>query len=92
MALADVCGSTAEKGGVAGAEFSADVSFSQGSFREFRPFSVIAENHWPYVCMCVCVLCVSVLCVCVSTVEQGGRGRSGVQHRRDIFSVVLFFN
>ena len=23
-------------------------SVSKGSFREFRPFSVIAENHWPY--------------------------------------------
>ena len=25
-------------------------SVSKGSFREFRPFSVIAENHWPYIC------------------------------------------
>src|SRR4029434_4490853 len=24
-------------------------SISKCSFREFRPFSVIAENHWPYV-------------------------------------------
>src|SRR4029434_1467690 len=91
-----------EQGGVAGAEFSADVTFSQWfcslinvcsllqsllclfernialqpkiqgnlddlynkmmfpfqrcnsvskcSFCEFRPFSVIAENHWPYIC------------------------------------------
>src|SRR4029434_3360021 len=23
-------------------------SFSKCSFREFRPFSVIGENHWPY--------------------------------------------
>src|SRR4029434_6419368 len=23
-------------------------SVSKGSFREFRPFSIIAENHWPY--------------------------------------------
>ena len=23
-------------------------SVSKGTFREFRPFSVIAENHWPY--------------------------------------------
>src|SRR4029434_3583995 len=29
VALAEVCGSTVEKGGVAGAEFSADVTFSQ---------------------------------------------------------------
>ena len=29
MALAEICGSTVEKGGVAGAEFSADVTFSQ---------------------------------------------------------------
>ena len=29
MSLAEVCGSTVEKGGVAGAEFSADVTFSQ---------------------------------------------------------------
>src|SRR4029434_6903484 len=86
VALAEICGSTVEKGGVAGAEFSADVTFSQWfcslinvcsslqsyrgiwaicmnkmmfpfqrcnsvskcSFREFLPFSVIAENHWPY--------------------------------------------
>ena len=92
MALAEICGSTVEKGGVAGAVFSADVTFSQWfcslinvcsslqsllclferalqpkiqgnlgdlyeqndvsvskcSFREFRPFFVIAENHWPY--------------------------------------------
>ena len=25
-------------------------------------------------------------------VKKGGRGRSGIQRRRDIFSVVLFFN
>ena len=29
VALAEICGSTVEKGGVAGAEFSADVTFSQ---------------------------------------------------------------
>src|SRR4029434_7350676 len=23
-------------------------SVSKGTFREFRPFSAIAENHWPY--------------------------------------------
>src|SRR4029434_9629358 len=92
VALVEVCGSTVEKGGVAGDEFIADGTFSQWvwslitvcsslrsllclfeimqakiqgnlgdfvaqnyisvskcSFRKFRPFSVIAENHWPYV-------------------------------------------
>src|SRR4029434_1970755 len=29
QAVAEICGSTVEKGGVAGAEFSADVTFSQ---------------------------------------------------------------
>src|SRR4029434_10025464 len=24
-------------------------SVSKGTFREFRPFSVIAKNHWPYI-------------------------------------------
>ena len=95
VALAEICGSTVDKGGVAGAEFSADVTFSQwfcslinvcsslqsllclferiqpcsrkyrgiwaifmpkmmfeicnsiskGTFREFCPFSLIAENN-----------------------------------------------
>src|SRR4029434_3707653 len=52
-------------------------SVSKCSFREFRPFSVIAENHWPSVCICACIfvcfptcvgLCVYLplsLCVCV---------------------------
>ena len=29
--------------------FKICISVSQGIFREFRPFSAIAENHWPYI-------------------------------------------
>ena len=29
--------------------FKICISVSQGIFREFCPFSAIAENHWPYI-------------------------------------------
>ena len=50
-------------------------SVSECRFCEFRPFSAIAENQCPYVCVyvyCHCVCMFVFVCVCVCCVGVSG--------------------